>query len=968
GNGNYVTVWTGDQQDGSGLGIYQQLFGSTADLPRQPNPVLDDVTSARQFGVVELSSPQIIDPSVLVQDDGANFDGGSLWVYFTSGYEAGGSGDTLAINHQGSDPSQIGVAGNTVSFGGTVIGTFAGGTSSAPLVVSFNAQATADAVRHLIQNLSYTYDAAPVPVPSTRTLALRLFDGDGGASLPATVAITISPDSPPVQLVLSDLETSVTISESAAQAGVVLDENVQLAPGDGSFDSGTLTVTLISGGQAEDQLAIRDQGTGAGEIGFNAGSGEVSYEGVPIGLLDGVLNGAAGSPLLITFNASASAPAIERVIENLRYQTTSDGPLASRSIEVVVRDANAVQTAQTMTINVTPEIDGAQALTGDEQVNTWTAGDQLYPFVAGLVGANAGGYVVVWQSSAQDGSGWGVHGQRYNAQGMQLGSEFQVNSYTAGDQTEAKVAALADGGFVVVWRSEGQDGSSGGVYAQRYDADGDPAGSEFLASTPAYTTADQTHPQALGLPNGNFVITWADEVRDSSWYGSFGQIFAPDGTRVGADFQLNTYLPYHQYAPYLAAVKDDAGTVGVDETGFIAVWESLYQDGSGWGVYAQRFDQNGGKLGDETLVNSNTSGDQFNPDVAVLADGHIVVVWQDNSDASVRGQLYTAGGVSIGGEFVVSRADYNSDHGGWPHVTELASGGFVVSWDGYSSPTDGDYGVYAQQFDAAGNKVDGPIQLNATTANNQHYPNLAGLGSDNFVAVWEGNYHETDGNASHGIFQRVFGTPGSLARQAPPELIDLEPSVSFNENDVNAAAQVIDPGVRVVDVDSPDLDGGRLVVSVISGYGAVQAFNPLAAQQDNFSIRNQGSAIGQVGFDSLTGVVRYGGTVIGSLVSDGQNGADLVVQFNAAAGAAAVEAVIENLTYRNPASDPAATRTVSVVVADGDGGQSVRRTIDIAVTAQTDGAVRLLTSDQQVNTYSASNQELPAIAALQGAN
>ncbi|MBK7954247.1 MAG: hypothetical protein IPK02_09950 [Candidatus Accumulibacter sp.] len=966
GNGNYVTVWTSDGlQDGSSNGIYQQLFGDTGELPRQANPVLNNLTETRVLGATEALSAQLIDASVQVQDsDSANFDGGSLWVFFASGQAAA---DTLAINNQGTSPLQIGVSGSNVTFGGTVIGTFAGGTGGAPLVVSFDADATPEAVRYLTQNITYQYNDAPAP-ESTRSVAFRLFDGDGGASLPASTSITIQTTAPAATLRLSDLDPGITLAEPAAQLGVLLDASVQLDAGAAGFNGGSLTVSyLAASSREEDQLSIRNEGSGTDQVGFDAGSGEVSYQGVLIGTLNVSDTGANGDSLVVNFNASATASAIERVIENLRYQTTSDGPLASRSIQLEVTDAASASTAQTLVINITPEADGAQALFGDEQVNTFIANDQYYPFVRGLQGANAGSYVVVWQSNLQDGDGWGIFAQRYNAQGVQVGSEFQVNTYTPAAQTEAKLASLADGGFVVVWRSEGQDGSSGGVYGQRYDASGAPAGSEFQVST-TVAASDQTHPQALGLADGSFVIAWADQYRDTSSYGSYAHRYAADGTPLGSDFLLNTYLPSEQYAPYLAALKDDPGTPGADETGFIAVWESNGQDGSYFGVYAQRFDVAGNKVDGEFKVNTNTSNGQVNPDVAVLTNSHIVVVWHDQSDASIRGQLFTAGGISIGGEFAVSTPDYNSDYGQWPHVTALANGGFAVSWDGYSSPSDGEYGVYAQQFDANGNKIDGPLQLNGSTANNQHYPNLTGLSGGNFVAVWEGNYHETDGNSSHGIFQRVFGTPGSIVRQASPELIDLETSVSFNENDVNAGAQLIDPGVRVVDVDSSDFAGGRLVVSVISGYGALQSFNAKAPQQDNFSIRDQGAGAGQVGFDSGTGVLRYGGTAIGSIVSNGQSGADLVVQFNASASAAAVEAVIENLTYHNPTSDPAATRKVSIVVSDGDGGQSAPRMIDINVTAQTDGAVRLLSEDQQVNTYTASNQELPMIAALQGGN
>ncbi|MEF8755422.1 MAG: hypothetical protein V5B60_16095 [Accumulibacter sp.] len=199
-------------------------------------------------------------------------------------------------------------------------------------------------------------------------------------------------------------------------------------------------------------------------------------------------------------------------------------------------------------------------------------------------------------------------------------------------------------------------------------------------------------------------------------------------------------------------------------------------------------------------------------------------------------------------------------------------------------------------------------------------------------------------------------------------MIDLASSVSFNENVVNAGTQILDPGVRVVDADSANFDGGRLQVSVITGYGAAQAFDPVAFQQDHFSIRNEGGGAGQVGFNSGTGVVSYGGTAIGSIVSNGQNGADLVLQFNASATAEAVEAVIENISYRNSSSNPTSSRQVSVVVSDGDGGQSAPRVMTINVAAQTDGAVPLLSAEQRVNTYTASDQVEPVIAALQGGN
>ena len=48
------------------------------------------------------------------------------------------------------------------------------------------------------------------------------------------------------------------------------------------------------------------------------------------------------------------------------------------------------------------------------------------------------------------------------------GSEFRINTYTNDAQYNPSVTALSDGGFVVTWQSSGQDGSDWGIYGQRF--------------------------------------------------------------------------------------------------------------------------------------------------------------------------------------------------------------------------------------------------------------------------------------------------------------------------------------------------------------------------------------------------------------------------------------------------------------------------------------------------------------------
>lgn len=99
-------------------------------------------------------------------------------------------------------------------------------------------------------------------------------------------------------------------------------------------------------------------------------------------------------------------------------------------------------------------------------VNTHTAGDQDFPKVATDAQGNA--TVVWWDTSGEDGSGYGVFGQQYDPAGQPSGSEFQLSSHSDGEQAGCYVAAQPAGKFVAVWESYGQDGDMEGVFARLF--------------------------------------------------------------------------------------------------------------------------------------------------------------------------------------------------------------------------------------------------------------------------------------------------------------------------------------------------------------------------------------------------------------------------------------------------------------------------------------------------------------------
>jgi hypothetical protein len=388
-----------------------------------------------------------------------------------------------------------------------------------------------------------------------------------------------------------------------------------------------------------------------------------------------------------------------------------------------------------------PWVAAAQIPAGGEfRVNTYTTYVQRAPAVAA---DPFGTFVVVWTSAFQDGLNYGVFAQRYDAAGTPVGGEFRVNTYTTGYQYAPAVAVDARGRFVVVWHSSGQDGSNYGIFGQRYDAAGTALGSEFHVST--YTTDSQAAAAVSAAAGGSFVVVWQSYTQDGSNTGIFGQRYDAAGTPIGAEFRVNSYTTSYQSRP---AVALDAGG------NFVVVWESA-QDGSGRGIFAQRYDAAGSTLGSEFRVNTYTTDDQRSPAVAMDPAGNFVMVWQslgpDGSSEGVVGQRYDAAGGAVGGEFGINTYTTNGQIA--PAVAVDAVGNFVVVWVSKTQDGDND-GVFGQRYDAAGGALGGEFRVNTYTTSFQTTPAVAMDAVGNFVVVWQSLGQ--DGN-NYGVFAQRYG-------------------------------------------------------------------------------------------------------------------------------------------------------------------------------------------------------------------
>ncbi len=364
---------------------------------------------------------------------------------------------------------------------------------------------------------------------------------------------------------------------------------------------------------------------------------------------------------------------------------------------------------------------------GEFQINAHTSLSQFRASVA----PSGSGFVVVWTSDQQDGNLSGIFGRRFTAAGAPVAAEFQVTLYTVGFQYGARVASLASG-FVVTWTSDEQDGNDYGVFGRLFGSNGSAVGAEFQVAT--RTTGRQGRSSIARDGAGGFVVAW-DSEGDSNLEGVFGQRFSSSGARVGVQFQVNTYVTERQVEP----------SVAEHEPGFVVVWQSDNgQDGYNAGIFGQRFDSFGSRLGGEFQVNSRTESFQDEPVVA-SNDSGFVVLWSalDGGSGGVYGRRFDSGGLALASEFrvnasvPVNQSDQNLVSNG---------GSYLVVWDIDE--------VIGHRLDGFGLPAGGDRQINTYTSNYQIFPSVAWVEGSGFVVVWTSQFQD---GSSYGIFGRRLG-------------------------------------------------------------------------------------------------------------------------------------------------------------------------------------------------------------------
>ena len=212
------------------------------------------------------------------------------------------------------------------------------------------------------------------------------------------------------------------------------------------------------------------------------------------------------------------------------------------------------------------------------------------------------------------------------------------------------------------------------------------------------------------------------------------------------------------------ALEEAPAAAAVDANGnYVLAWQSYGQDGSGLGVFARRFNSVGDPLGEPFLVTNTTDGNQAQPDVAVDASGNFTIVWQsedlDGSGYDIFARRFEVDGEAVGSEYRVNDRTIAGDHGKPGLAIDPDDGSTVIVWQG---PDIDGSGVFGRRYNPAGNPVGGEFQLNTFMALDQVSPTISMNASGEFVVAWvsdhRAEFDPTDTEKS--IFAQWFNRNG----------------------------------------------------------------------------------------------------------------------------------------------------------------------------------------------------------------
>ncbi|WP_428152220.1 calcium-binding protein [Brevundimonas sp.] len=241
-----------------------------------------------------------------------------------------------------------------------------------------------------------------------------------------------------------------------------------------------------------------------------------------------------------------------------------------------------------------------------------------------------------------------------------------------------------------------------------------------------YANSRQSAPQSIALRDGGYITVWSGAGEPDQGYGVYLQRFDAAGVRVGGETLINTTTAYSQRNPQITLLANG---------GYAIIWDGTVPGGgagdpAALGVFVQVFDVSGNRVGPETQVSTGGSSQQL----TALPGGGFVVTWTHAVDypfSGVSARIYDAAGLPRGGAFALDDDQIAS----LSSVTATDTG-FIAVW---RANNPGEAVIAVQAYDAGGARIGAPLRIPRDGA--QTTPEIVRLTDGGFAVVWA----QTDG-------------------------------------------------------------------------------------------------------------------------------------------------------------------------------------------------------------------------------
>ena len=346
------------------------------------------------------------------------------------------------------------------------------------------------------------------------------------------------------------------------------------------------------------------------------------------------------------------------------------------------------------------------------------------------------------------------------------GVEYPITGALPGDQSMPAASVGTNGGYLV-WEGNAIDGAGLGIQMERLDGNFNKLSNPFRVN--AQAVGDQEQPDVAKLSNGGAVVVW-----QGGQYG-FQKIYARILPAAGTNFSTGDIL----VNSYTNSFQIDPSVTVLTNGDIVVVWSSFGQDGSLQGIYGQRFNPSGAKLGGEFQINQFGLNNQRTPAVAALADGRFVVAWVSElqralNSVDIYARVFDASGLPVGNEFPVNTTlAYICAN---PQVVGSPGGGFAVAWSqregatgnsfssqftvaGANIASDNSWDVYVRTYNSTSAALSGAVRMNTYSYGDQFAPQLGFFGKD-YLAVWTSLGQD---GSMEGIYGQFMSQSGQLA-------------------------------------------------------------------------------------------------------------------------------------------------------------------------------------------------------------